>query len=121
MGGPHERQSKQAQNTGAIWIGVVRRPEPPPSGARAACERKHPSVDAVEPGIDLPLGVILCDTIALLKPPGEFRPFALDHVEIVVGELAPLLLSLAFELFPVAFNAVPIHVLLLPVGMSEIA
>ena len=60
------------------------------------------------------LGVILRDTIALLKPPGEFSPFALDHVEVVVGELAPLLLSLAFELFPVAFNTVPIHCLLLP-------
>src|SRR3954454_7892389 len=115
MARPHERQSELAQNTGAIWIGVVRGPEPPPrSGARAVRERKRTSVDAVEPRVDLTLGVILRDTIALLKPAGEFRPFALDHVEVVVGELAPLLLSLAFELFPVAFNTVPIHCLLLP-------
>src|SRR4051794_32979391 len=112
------------------WVGLTRHgasrrtiPAPPGlkpfagwsrSSARAARERKHMSVDAVEPSVDLTLGVILRDTIALLKPAGEFRPFALDHVEVVVGELAPLLLSLAFELIPVAFNTVPIHCLLLP-------
>src|SRR6478609_10308863 len=114
MGGPHETRSEQAHNIGTR-IEAVRRLEPPPvSSARAARERKHMSVDAVDPSVDLTLGVILRHTIALLKPAGEFRPFALDHVEVVVGELAPLLLSLAFELFPVAFNTVPIHCLLLP-------
>src|SRR6476661_4731867 len=114
MGGPHETRSEQAHNIGTR-IEAVRRLEPPPvSSARAARERKHMSVDAVDPSVDLTLGVILRDTIALLKPAGEFRPFALDNVEVVVGKLAPLLLSLAFELFPVAFNTVPIHRLLLP-------
>ena len=48
------------------------------------------------------LGLVLCDAIALLKAAGELLPLAFDHVEIVIGELAPLLLNLAFELFPVA-------------------
>ena len=66
----------------------------------ASEQRDFPAlVGAVEPSIDIALGVALRDTIALLKAPGEFRPFALDHIKIVVGEFAPLLLNLPFELF----------------------
>src|SRR6185437_16382084 len=35
---------------------------------------------------------------------------AADDVELVIGQLAPLFLGLALELFPVAFDAVPVHV-----------
>ena len=38
---------------------------------------------------------------------------AVDHVEIVVGELTPLLLHLPFHLLPISGNAVPIHCSLL--------
>jgi len=34
---------------------------------------------------------------------------AVDGVEVVVGELAPLLLDFAFDLFPVAFELVAVH------------
>jgi hypothetical protein len=67
------------------------------------------SVHAFEPGIDLALGLVSRHAVALLKPAAELRALTLDDVEIVVGELAPLLLSLAFELFPIAFNSIPIH------------
>jgi hypothetical protein len=67
------------------------------------------SVHAFEPGIDLAFGVVPRHAVALLKPAAELRALTLDDVEIVVGELAPLLLSLAFELFPIAFNSIPIH------------
>jgi hypothetical protein len=30
-------------------------------------------------------------------------------LEFIIGELAPLLLDFAFELFPVAFDLIPIH------------
>jgi hypothetical protein len=60
------------------------------------------SVHAFEPGIDLALGLVPRHAVALLKPAAELRALTLDDVEIVVGELAPLLLSLAFELFPIA-------------------
>src|SRR6266446_7119515 len=63
------------------------------------------SVHAFEPGIDLALGLV---PRALLKPAAELRALTLDDVEIVVAELAPLLLNLAFELFPIAFNSIPI-------------
>jgi hypothetical protein len=67
------------------------------------------SVHAFEPGIDLALGLVPRHAVALLKPAAELHALTLDDVEIVVGELAPLLLSLAFELFPIAFNSIPIH------------
>jgi hypothetical protein len=67
------------------------------------------SVHAFEPGIDLALGLVPRHAVALLKPAAELRALTLDDVEIVVGEFAPLLLNLAFELFPIAFNSIPIH------------
>jgi hypothetical protein len=65
------------------------------------------SVHAFEPGIDLALGLVPRHAVALLKPAAELRALTLDDVEIVVGEFAPLLLSLAFELFPIAFKLDP--------------
>src|SRR5690606_33570070 len=32
-----------------------------------------------------------------------------DDIELVVGEFAPLLLDLAFQLLPVSFDNVPVH------------
>src|SRR5205085_11339817 len=41
------------------------------------------------------------------------------HVELTVGDLAPLLLDVPLELLPVAFDAVPVHVVVLACG-SEV-
>jgi hypothetical protein len=68
-----------------------------------------PVVRGLEPAVDLALGLVLRNAIALLETAGELLALALDHVEVVIGELAPLLLNLAFELLPVSFNAIPIH------------
>src|SRR5215831_1405338 len=67
------------------------------------------SVHAFEPDVDLALGLVPRHAVAPLKPAAELRALTLDDVEIVVGEFAPLLLNLAFELFPIAFNSIPIH------------
>src|SRR3981081_775646 len=93
---------------------------PGPQGTRQDSSRWPALVYAGEPRINFTLGILLGHTVSLFKPPGEFRPFTLDHIKVVVGELAPLQLNLAFEFLPVAFNAIPIHRLLLPSGMSEI-
>src|SRR5208337_1002277 len=66
-------------------------------------------VDTLQPGIDFSIGFILPVPVALLKPPGQLCPLAFDHIQIVIGELAPLLLHLALELLPVTFHAIPIH------------
>src|SRR5215213_7489189 len=66
-------------------------------------------VNTLEPGVDLAFGFVLGHAIALLESATEFCALALDHVEIVIGELTPLLLNFAFELFPIAFDTIPIH------------
>jgi hypothetical protein len=55
------------------------------------------------------VNLILGEAVALLQLAFELFAATLDHVEIVVGEFAPLLFGLPLELLPVAFNPVPIH------------
>ena len=62
-------------------------------------------VDGLEPGVDLALGLVLGIAVPLLQPSGELGALALDQVDVVVGQLAPLLLGLALELLPIAFDA----------------
>src|SRR5258708_40351675 len=62
-----------------------------------------------EPVIDIPVNLILGKTVALLQLAFELLASAFDHVEIVVGEFAPLLLRRTLELLPVALDPVPIH------------
>ena len=62
------------------------------------------------PVFDLPLRVIPADAVAFLDFADQLIAFAGDDVQVVVGELAPLLLDLALDLFLVSFNAVPVHV-----------
>src|SRR5262245_65209569 len=71
--------------------------------------RSSSSIHAVKPGVDLAIGFVLRHAVALLKPAAELRALTLDDVEVVAGELAPLLLNLAFELLPIAFDTIPIH------------
>src|SRR6185295_19436335 len=62
-----------------------------------------------EPVVHVLVDLVLGKTVALLQLAFELLAAAFDHVEIVVGELAPLLLGRALELLPVAFNPVPVH------------
>src|SRR5690606_5492999 len=64
---------------------------------------------ARQPAVDVLLGVVLSFSVALLEASGEFRALALDYVEVIVGQLAPLLLNLALELLPVSFDLIPVH------------
>src|SRR5215207_3518634 len=50
--------------------------------------------------------LILLIPVTLLDLAFELIAAAVDHVQIVIGELAPLLFDVAFELLPVPF---PIH------------
>src|SRR5258708_10319686 len=62
-----------------------------------------------EPVIHVLVDLILGEAVALLQLAFELLAATLDHVEIVVGEFAPLFLCRTLELLPVAFNPVPIH------------
>jgi hypothetical protein len=44
-----------------------------------------------------------------LDPTNQLDATALDEIKVIIRELAPLLLNLAAELLPIAFDSVPIH------------
>ena len=68
---------------------------------------------AVFPHGDLLFSFFLADAVALLNLAEQLFALSGDHVQVVVGELAPLLFDLAFELAPIAFHAVVIQSVLL--------
>ena len=61
-----------------------------------------------EPAVDLPLGLVFGNAISLLDLADQLDSAALDAVEVIVAELAPLLLNFAAELLPIAFDSIPI-------------
>src|SRR5262245_13043775 len=65
------------------------------------------------PVVNVLAHLVLGEAVALLDFAFQLLAPAGDDVEIVVGELAPLLLDLALDLLPVPFHAVPVHVVLL--------
>src|SRR5437868_10672103 len=58
---------------------------------------------------ELLLGLVLADAVRILDLADELIALAGDLVELVVGQLAPLLVQLAFGLLPVSCDAVPVH------------
>ncbi len=75
----------------------------------SSCDSGLPLLGGV-PGVDILADLILSDAVTLLDFPFELVAAAGDDIEIVVSELSPLFLHLAFDLFPVSFNAIPVHV-----------
>src|SRR5690349_15104559 len=59
--------------------------------------------------VNLRVGCVLADAIRFLDLARQLIALAGDRVDVVVGELAPLLFYLAFKLLPVSFNRVPVH------------
>jgi hypothetical protein len=66
-------------------------------------------LDRLDPVVDVLASFILSDAMAFLNLPFKLLPLAGNFIEIVVCQVAPLLLGLAFELLPVSFDAVLIH------------
>src|SRR5262249_62028189 len=64
-----------------------------------------------EPVVHVLAGLVLGHAIALLNLALELIAAAVDDVEVIVSELAPLFLYLAFDLLPISFHAIPIHYL----------
>src|SRR5579863_3721619 len=60
--------------------------------------------------VGLLFGFVASNAVALLNFSDQLLPPAINHVKIVVGELAPLFFHLAFVLFPFPFHLVPVHV-----------
>jgi hypothetical protein len=67
------------------------------------------TIEAAFPLLQLPFRFIFPDSIALLYLPGQLFTLAVDAVQIIVGQLSPLLLGLSLHLLPVALDTIPIH------------
>src|SRR5579863_2132802 len=63
----------------------------------------------LEPVVHILVNLILGEAVALLELAFELIAAAFDDVEVIVGKFAPFFLGGALELFPIAFDAVPIH------------
>jgi hypothetical protein len=61
------------------------------------------------PRFQLRLSLISRDPVTFLDLAGQHRTLPFNYIQIIVGKLAPLLLNMAFELFPVAFQNIAIH------------
>src|SRR4030095_4071135 len=75
----------------------------------AASATSHLSRQCLEPIVNILSGLILGDAVPLLDLAVQLVTTSIDDVEVVVGEMAPFLFDLALHLFPVSFNAIPIH------------
>ena len=63
----------------------------------------------IEPVFDLLFRPLLSESVSLLELADQPLTSAADLFQIVVGELGPLLSCIAFDLFPLAFELIPIH------------
>src|SRR5215210_5483175 len=73
------------------------------------CSVQRSLLQRPEPVVHILVDLILCKAVALLQLAFKLLAAALDHVEIVIGELAPFFLGSSFELLPVPFDPVPVH------------
>src|SRR5215471_19611953 len=71
---------------------------------------------ALDPVFDLLFGLGSSHAVPLLNETHELLRLTLDDVQIVIGQLAPLLARLALELIPLSLERVFVHSVLPSVG-----
>src|ERR1700686_4684967 len=71
------------------------------------------SVNAVYELVSLLFCRIFRKPIALLDHSNKLLTFTIDHVEIIIGKLAPFFFDLSLVLLPFALNLIPVHNFLL--------
>lgn len=64
---------------------------------------------SVFPFLDAFFRIFLAQTVALLKATDQLVTASGNFIELIVGELSPLLFDFSFKLFPVPCCAIPIH------------
>src|SRR4051812_16028185 len=101
--------SKALSKSFAVYIVILRLGDVSAGRGRRRQRRPSRSSLAIEPAVDLGLRLVLGVTVVLLEAAFELVTLAVDDVQVIVGELAPLFLGLASELFPVSFDTIPIH------------
>src|SRR5450759_2370323 len=63
----------------------------------------------LRPLVHTPIGLVGGVSVLLLQLADEAVLLAPDFLKLVVGQLAPLFPRVAFELFPLALDDVPVH------------
>src|SRR5690606_8790715 len=63
--------------------------------------------------IQLPASLILRNAVSLLDFARDLIAFALGHIQLVVGQLAPLFFDPAFEHLPITLHSIFVHRMLL--------
>src|SRR5680860_1466425 len=69
----------------------------------------HVAVLAFQEVVHAPLGLLAAVTVALLDLANQLLVIALRRLDVVLGELAPLLLDAALELLPLTSQDVSVH------------
>jgi hypothetical protein len=64
------------------------------------------------PRVKLPFGLITCDPVAFLDLADELLRATLDLIQIIIGQLSPLLTNLSLELCPLTLQSVLVHAVL---------
>src|SRR4030095_172716 len=85
----------------------------PRRGGGAVLVREVRVPGLLEESLELLLGLVLRVAVPLLQQAGQLVEASLRLVQLVVRELAPLLLHAALDLLPLAFEDVPVHIALL--------
>src|SRR5947209_15115682 len=85
------------------------RTERPPQAGMTALRYFGRAIVRALPIGKVVLGLFTRVPIAFLKFAEELVLFAGDRIPIVVSQFAPLLAHFSLHLFPIAFNAVPVH------------
>jgi hypothetical protein len=88
---------------------MMRRSMPRVEGARGRVAVVVAILERVREILNLTVGFVLADAIGLLNLPGENLALTVDGGELIVGQFAPFLLNLPFDLFPVALHTIPVH------------
>src|ERR1035438_7260931 len=104
-----EQQKKGARRRPNIQAMRIRKCEV--AGSAGSVQRSFAFVDGLRfhPLVSFLLCFVFADSVALLDTPDQLVLFACNRFEVAIGELAPLLAGFALQLFPVAFDSVPVH------------
>src|SRR5690554_4737807 len=99
----------------ASWLSVAgTRRQGGPRLRRSGPAEAHVAAAGFQELVEVALGLLAAVAVALLDTADELVVVAFGHRQVVVRELAPLLLDVALELLPVALQNVPVHGELLP-------
>jgi hypothetical protein len=88
------------------------KPQTPESESAAAREFNQDAsflAEGLGPGVDLALGLLFGDPVEFLEFSEQHIFLARNHLQVIVGQLSPLLSGKAFVLSPLAFNLIPVH------------